>query len=91
MTLWEFLILAAIAGVCGSVGQKLAGVSSKGCLVTVFLGFIGAYFGSRLATWLDMDLGLTVTLNGQPFSIIWSVVGSALFVAGLTWLTKKSS
>ena len=40
MNLFEFAILAVIAGVCGSVGQKLAGETSKGCLVSVFLGFM---------------------------------------------------
>ena len=54
MTLTEFLILLLIAAICGSVGQALAGYDLGGCLVSIVVGFIGAYIGM----WLSARFGL---------------------------------
>ena len=45
MDLIDWLILLVVAGVCGAVGQTIAGYSRGGCLVAVVLGFIGALLG----------------------------------------------
>ena len=42
MTVVSLLLLLLVAGVCGSVGQAIAGYSRGGCLVSIALGFIGA-------------------------------------------------
>ena len=49
MTLTQFLILLLVAGICGSIGQAIAGYSRGGCLVSIALGFIGALLGTYLA------------------------------------------
>jgi uncharacterized membrane protein YeaQ/YmgE (transglycosylase-associated protein family) len=43
MTLIGFLVLLAIAAICGAIGQSLAGYDLGGCLVSIIVGFIGAY------------------------------------------------
>jgi len=40
MTLLDVLILLLIAGICGSLGQAIAGYSRGGCLVSIALGFV---------------------------------------------------
>ena len=54
MTLIGFLVLLAIAAICGAIGQSLAGYNLGGCLVSIILGFIWAYIGM----WLSGKLGL---------------------------------
>ena len=45
MTLFGFLILLAIAGIVGALGQAIAGFSRGGCLTSIAVGFIGALLG----------------------------------------------
>lgn len=89
MGLLEFLLLLFIAGVCGSIGQAIAGYSRGGCVVSIVLGFIGALLG----TWLSEQLGLPELLNvnvgGNTFPVIWSIIGSVIFVVIVGLLTKK--
>ena len=42
MSVWDFVILLLVAGICGAIGQAIAGYSRGGCLVAIALGFIGA-------------------------------------------------
>jgi uncharacterized membrane protein YeaQ/YmgE (transglycosylase-associated protein family) len=79
MTLIGFLVLLAIAAICGAIGQSLAGYDLGGCLVSIFVGFIGAYIGMWLAGKLGLPELFAVNIQGKPFPIIWSVIGSALF------------
>ena len=89
MTLVDFLILLLIAGVCGSIGQAIAGYSRGGCLVSIALGFIGAIVG----VWVARNLGLpelfAIQIGGQHFPIIWSILGAALFVAVISLFTRS--
>ncbi|HET7286581.1 MAG TPA: hypothetical protein VFI71_03885, partial [Pyrinomonadaceae bacterium] len=54
MTLFDILILLLIAGICGALGQAIAGFSRGGCLVSIALGFVGAVLGM----WLARAMGL---------------------------------
>lgn len=81
MTLWGLFLLLVVAGICGSIGQALAGYSHGGCLAMVALGFIGALLGTWLAGILGLPAMFAITIGGQPFPILWSIIGSALFVA----------
>jgi uncharacterized membrane protein YeaQ/YmgE (transglycosylase-associated protein family) len=81
MTLISLLLLLLVAGVCGAIGQSLAGYSHTGCLGSIVLGFIGALLGSFLAHALHLPELFTVHVAGETFPVLWSVIGSALFVA----------
>lgn len=88
MTLIDFLILLLVAGLCGSLGQAISGFSRGGCLVSIALGFIGAIIGMWLASALKLPELFTVNIGGRPFPIIWSIIGSAIFVAIISLLTR---
>jgi uncharacterized membrane protein YeaQ/YmgE (transglycosylase-associated protein family) len=88
MTLLEVLILLLVAGVCGAVGQALAGFSRGGCVVSIILGFVGAVIGTWLARKLDLPEIFTVRVGDVDFQIVWAVIGSALFVALLGLLSR---
>jgi uncharacterized membrane protein YeaQ/YmgE (transglycosylase-associated protein family) len=85
MSITEVLILLLIAAVCGGIGQALAGFDLGGCLVSIVVGFIGAYIGLWISAKMGWPEMLAVKIGGKTFPIIWAVVGSAVFtlVVGL--------
>ena len=89
MTILDLIILLIIAGICGALGQAITGFSRGGCLVSIALGFVGALLGM----WLSRALGLpelfAVQIGTTSFPIIWSIIGSALFVAVIALITKS--
>ena len=79
MSLLGFLVLLIIAAICGGIGQSLAGYNLGGCLVSIVVGFIGAYLGMWIARKLGLPELFTINIDGEPFPIIWAIVGSAVF------------
>jgi len=88
MTLFDLLILLLIAGLCGAIGQAIAGYSRGGCLVTIALGFIGAVIGLWVARGLGLPELFALRVGDTNFPIVWSILGSALFVAVIGLLTR---
>ena len=80
-TLPGLLVLLVIAAVCGAIGKAIAGGVGGGVIVSIVLGFIGALFGPWVAAQLKLPEPFTITINGHPFPVLWSIIGSALFVA----------
>jgi uncharacterized membrane protein YeaQ/YmgE (transglycosylase-associated protein family) len=89
MTLFHLLVLLVVAGVCGALGQAIAGYSRGGCLVSIALGFVGAVLGVWLARALQLPELFPVQIGATNFPIVWSIIGSALFVAVLTLITRR--
>jgi len=89
MTLFDLVILLIVAGICGSLGQAIAGYSRGGCLVSIALGFVGALIGMWLARLMGLPELIPVHIGGTSFPIIWSIIGSALFVAIITLITRS--
>jgi uncharacterized membrane protein YeaQ/YmgE (transglycosylase-associated protein family) len=81
MTIMELVILLVVAGLCGALGQAIAGYSRGGCLVSMAVGFIGAVIGIWLARALVLPAFFAVDIGGTTFPVIWSILGGALFVA----------
>jgi uncharacterized membrane protein YeaQ/YmgE (transglycosylase-associated protein family) len=89
MTILDVIVLLIIAGLCGALGQAITGFSRGGCLVSVAIGFIGALLGMWLARQLGLPELFTIQIGGTGFPIIWSIIGSALFVAIISLLTRS--
>lgn len=89
MGLIDLIILLVVAGLCGALGQAISGYSRGGCLVSIALGFIGALIGMWLARALALPELFAVDIGGTKFPIIWSIIGSALFVAVISLLTRS--
>ena len=79
MTLIGFLVLLLIAAICGSIGQSLAGYDLGGCLVSIVVGFIGAYLGLWIAGKMGLPQIFVISIEGKPFPVVWAVIGSAAF------------
>jgi len=89
MTLLDLIVLLIIAGLCGALGQAITGFSRGGCLVSIALGFIGALLGMWLARNLGLPELFSVQIGTTSFPIIWSIIGSALFVAVIALVTRS--
>jgi uncharacterized membrane protein YeaQ/YmgE (transglycosylase-associated protein family) len=89
MGLIDLIILLAVAGLCGALGQAISGYTRGGCLVSIALGFIGALIGAWLARALALPELLPVNIGGTHFPIIWSIIGSALFVAVISFISRS--
>ena len=91
MTILDFIILLFVAAVCGSLGMAISGYSRGGCLVAIALGFIGALLGMWLARVLSLPELFVLELGEVQFPIVWSIIGSALFVAVISLFTRAST
>jgi len=89
MSLLSIVLLLVIAAVAGSLGQALAGYSLGGCLISIVVGFIGAFIGLWLARTLGLPEPLPITIQGETFPVVWSIIGSALFAAVLGLITRR--
>jgi uncharacterized membrane protein YeaQ/YmgE (transglycosylase-associated protein family) len=91
MTITEFLVLLLIAAICGAIGQSLAGYDLGGCLVSIVVGFIGAYIGLWMSGKFGLPELLTIKIGGKVFPVIWSVVGSAILTFIVALIRKGIS
>jgi uncharacterized membrane protein YeaQ/YmgE (transglycosylase-associated protein family) len=88
MSLPSLILLLVIAGVCGAIGRAVAG-GGGGLLTSIAIGFVGAFVGPWVALQLKLSEPLTVRVGGEPFPILWSIIGAFLFVAMLHLLTRR--
>ena len=89
MTLLGLLILLIIAAVAGSLGQAIAGYSLGGCVMSMLVGFIGAFLGLWIASQLGLPEPLSISIQGESFPLMWSIIGSAVFTAVLGLLFRS--
>ena len=89
MDVSQVIVLLIVAGICGALGQAITGYSRGGCLVSIALGFVGALIGMWLARVMHLPELFAVQIGSTNFPIVWSIIGSALFVAVITLLTRR--
>ncbi len=88
MTILGFFVLLLIAAICGGLGQSLAGYSLGGCLISIIVGFIGAYIGLWLAGRMGLPRLFEITIDGKAFPVLWAIIGSAIFTLLMALLRK---
>ncbi|MCB9149900.1 MAG: GlsB/YeaQ/YmgE family stress response membrane protein [Caldilineaceae bacterium] len=88
MSLLGFLVLLLVAAICGALGQAIAGYSVGGCVISIVVGFVGAFLGMWIARQFGLPQLFVVTVDGEPFPIVWSIVGSALLAAIVGLITR---
>lgn len=88
MTLVGFIVLLVIAAIAGSLGMALTGYSRGGCLFSAVVGFMGAFIGMWISRQLGLPELIPITIQGETFPVIWSVIGSAVLSLVLGLLTR---
>jgi uncharacterized membrane protein YeaQ/YmgE (transglycosylase-associated protein family) len=86
LTWLDLIVLLVIAAICGALGQAISGVSRGGIFVSIALGFIGALLGMWIARAMALPEPIPVQIGeaGTTFPVIWSIVGSAIFLVLLS-------
>ena len=90
INVWHVVLLVIIAGVCGSIGQAIAGYSRGGCLASIALGFIGALLGMWIAEQMKLPELFVVQVGNASFPVVWSIIGATIFVAVIALLARPS-
>jgi uncharacterized membrane protein YeaQ/YmgE (transglycosylase-associated protein family) len=91
MSFFEIIILLFIAGICGSIGRALVGFSRGGCIISIVVGFIGALVGTWIARKAALPDFFVLNIGGTDFPVVWSIIGSAIFVGVLSFLAPKKA
>jgi uncharacterized membrane protein YeaQ/YmgE (transglycosylase-associated protein family) len=81
MTVLEFIVYLVIAGVCGAIARAVGGGSGGGFVISLLVGFCGAFVGTWVARQFHLPAFVVVSIGGHPFPIVWSIVGGILLVA----------
>ena len=89
MDVVELLILLLVAGICGAIGQAITGFSRGGCLAAVGVGFIGAIIGAWIGRRMGLPEVFALQIGTVRFPIVYSILGSALFVALIALLARR--
>ncbi|MBS2016102.1 MAG: hypothetical protein JST00_24690 [Deltaproteobacteria bacterium] len=91
MSIVELLLLLLIAGICGAVGKAIVGYFPGGFLVSIGVGFVGALVGTWLARLAGLPELFAIRVGGTTFPMIWSILGSALFVGLIALLSGRGA
>lgn len=89
MSVLGFIILLVIAAICGAIGQALAGYSLGGFVVSIVVGFIGAFIGYWIASQFHLPMFFAINVEGETFPIIWAIIGSAVFAAIISLFRRR--
>jgi uncharacterized membrane protein YeaQ/YmgE (transglycosylase-associated protein family) len=87
MSVLEFVLYLIVAGICGAVARALGG-GGGGFILSIVLGFVGAFFGTWIARQLHLPEILAVAIAGHPFPIVWSIIGGLILVLFAHALTR---
>ena len=83
------LLILLVITASGALAKAIAGDVRGGLLVSIVLGFIGALLGPWVAGKLSLPEPFMLSIGGHPFPILWSIIGSALFVALIHLFSRR--
>ena len=83
------LILVVISAICWSIGRPIYKYSRYGFLVSIIVGFAGAFLGRWIARVLHLPWMFPVGILGQVFPVVWSTMGGAVLVATVSIVSKR--
>jgi uncharacterized membrane protein YeaQ/YmgE (transglycosylase-associated protein family) len=89
MSVVDFVIYLVVAGICGSVARAFGGGTRGGFLLSIVLGFVGAFVGTGMARALHVPRLWAVTIAGHSFPIVWSIIGGMVLVLFAHALTRR--
>ena len=89
MSVLELLVLLLVAGICGALGKAIVGYFPGGFLASIGVGFVGALIGTWVARLVGLPELFAIRIGGTAFPIIWSILGSTLFVALISLISGR--
>ena len=89
MSVLELLVLLLVAGICGALGKAIVGYFPGGFLASIGVGFVGALIGTWVARLVGLPELFAIRIGGTAFPIVWSILGSTLFVAVISLISGR--
>ncbi len=89
MSVATIIIWLVVAAIAGAIGQVIAG-SRGGILISIALGFFGAIVGTWLARQLNLPDILVITINGESFPLVWTLIGATILAALFGAFTRSN-
>jgi len=89
--MFDIILLLIIAGITGGIGRSLVGFKRGGCIISIVVGFIGAYIGTILAREFSFPDFWSLEIRGINYPIVWSIVGAVVFTAILSLIVPKKN
>ena len=89
MSFLDIIIQLVVAGLIGSIARSLVGFDKGGCILSIVVGFIGAFLGSWMARELHFPDYLSFIIRGIEYHVMWALIGAIVFVAVLSLLAPK--
>ncbi|HXX94742.1 MAG TPA: hypothetical protein VEN81_14005 [Planctomycetota bacterium] len=75
MTIGEFIILLVMAAILGILTQRMMGYKLGGTVVSIVLGFLGAFVGMEMTRWFHLPIIFDLGIGDHRFPVIWSFLG----------------
>jgi uncharacterized membrane protein YeaQ/YmgE (transglycosylase-associated protein family) len=79
-SIWNIILLFAVAALCGFIAQAVAHHHRGGCLASMGIGFIGAVLGIWLAHLLGLPNLFVINVGGYSFPIVYALLGGLLLL-----------
>lgn len=79
-SVWNIVLLFAVAALCGFIAQAVAHHHRGGCLASMGIGFIGAVLGIWLAGVLGLPNLFSINVGGYSFPIVYALLGGLLLL-----------
>ena len=79
-SMWNIILLLAVAAVTGAIAQAVVGSYRTGCLASIGIGFLGALLGIWLAGLFGLPEVFTIDVGGVNFPIVWALLGVMLLL-----------
>ena len=76
LSLGGLLVLLIVGAIVGVIAEMLVGASVGGFFASAVLGFLGAFIGSWAGHALHLPTVFTVTVDGHPVEMVWSILGA---------------
>ena len=91
MSLGQLIVYVFIAVLCGFVGQRIAGRTVGGFLVSLVVGLVGCMVGGYLAAWLHAPEPLRLHVGNESISLLWAIIGATLVTFAVALMQRASA
>ncbi len=87
----DLVLTVLVAIVCGFLAQLTSGYSRGGLIVNLGIGFLGALAGVVVSRTFNFPEIYDIRIKDINFPIIYSIVGSVLFLACIGFFVKPNT
>lgn len=88
MTIIGFLLFILVGAICGAVAEAVVGFSPGGFLMSVAVGFAGAWLGGVIAPRIGLPSLLAVRIEGYSIEVVWAVLGAIVLLLAMSVIRR---